>query len=413
MIVFRTGRLRSALICAASCCLNSLAVQSNNEVDRYLLDAVRLAPLVLPELRTNLESAEPGWFNEAEIRYSGSDLSDQSLAIRIRPKSSGERSAESGLIELRKMHFDLSHASAINSELEFRYRKLIEIFKTLVDVIYYRNKELTSEETIRVYRNLMHTEKFDVKGFQQANLAYGSFTRQHQLFENRLLQMISELPQSDIVWRRDSLDRWLQQLTPVTAMQQILNHQTEKKAFIESSTDFRNRHLQWRIAQQKLKRERSEKNSLVKYVELKHATGDSGESETTLSFSIPFGGGHSRLLDQEIAVSNADYSMRSSGEKFRLRIADLISAFNWQAAQYQATETAIDQLNRQYSKLLNSDQPILLLNLKDQLQTEDRQLKLRQIQALQHYIEFLSLTGRLSFWPLKNWLVQGAPEIGG
>ena len=391
--------------------LFSPASSAENYIDEYLLGAQRDLLLNDPAVEPGISDASPDWINEGEFRFSGDDQDEQSLAIRIRPKSGSERSAENSLIELRQLQVGLDNASAINSELEIRYANLLSIVRTLIELDYLRGKKRLDEAAVQFYQNLMHSEKFDLLDLQEASFDRLKSENQLRLYESRLQQLIAKTQADPTQWHNDSIEQWMQRLISIFMIEELTGQYLNQQDVIRTSYQFRDSHLQWQMAQQRLKREQGEANSWLKYIELKYVSRDTGDTETSLSLSIPFGGGGAQLLDREYAVSNADLSLRRTQKKLLLSLHDKVSTINWYAEQFAVIQIETVQLKDQLSKLLNSSQPDLILRLRNRLLNQQHKLRLIHLQAIEHYVEFLSMSGQLDSRPLKNWILRDTPII--
>jgi len=382
-----------------------------NHIDEYLLGAERETLLSYPGVEPGSYDASPDWINEGEFRFSGDDQDEQSLAIRIRPKTSTERRAESSLIELRKLQTDLDYASAINNELENRYANLLSILGALIELDYLRNKKRLDEAAVKFHQSLMHSEKFDLQDLQEASLDSLESNHQLRLYESRLQQLIVKMESNQVQWQNDSIDKWMQRLISISLMEKLTSQYLIQKNAIQTSYQFRGRHLRWQMAQQKLKREQGEANSWLKYVELKHVSRDTGDTETSLSLSIPFGGSGAQLLDREFAVNNADLSLRRTQNKLVIKLDDKVSDLGWHAEQFAVNQLEATELNGQLSNMSGSAQPGLILRLRSRLLSQQHQLRLIHLRAIDDYLDFLSMTGQLNSRPLKNWILRDTPII--
>ncbi|VAW80469.1 hypothetical protein MNBD_GAMMA13-906, partial [hydrothermal vent metagenome] len=135
------------------------------------------------------------WTENAEIRLSGDNNSDnkQALSLRFKPKGFGQGSAENAILDLHRQQRGMTFETAFNAALKARYDQLLGLFseQALVQKLEQRLALTESEQALQ--RNLAYTDDFRPDALLQTELRAEQLREQTLIHRKRLQDLHDQL----------------------------------------------------------------------------------------------------------------------------------------------------------------------------------------------------------------------------
>lgn len=400
-------KARSLCTFAAYCllCLHSNAAWANAAIDQFLAQA-GASMQALPLAATGFESS---WIGETDLRYSGNDVDDQSLALRFQPRFKSERIAQGRINELLHRQNSLYADAQLGSALKQRYLLLLELIEISSELQFQQQRHRHDADALKLNRGLVGAEAFDAADLQAAELEYHASGQQITLLQNRQGRLLQAIDDSRVDELLDFLQRWPEQVAGWETFFRLNAELTRlhKSDRLDSSAD----QLAFELAQQKLKLARSESRNWLKFVELKLDYRADGEQETTLGFAIPLGNDNAGMFQRASDVTRANLELQSRLVQLSDAIRRNGSDLDWYREQEMAMVKTRELLEQQVSRLADADQPRILLHLRREIQNQDHMIQRNHLRALHGFIDLLHATGYLGRKPLSNWLLHQQPRL--
>ena len=400
-------KVKFAWIFSAYCllCLYSNALWANAAIDQFLAQA-GASMQALPPAAASFESS---WIGESDLRYSGNDVDDQSLALRFQPRFKSERRAQDRINELLHRQNTIYADAQLGSALKQRYLLLIELIEISSELQFQQQRHRLDADALKLNRGLVGDEAFDAADLQAAELEYHGSGQQITLLKNRRQRMLQAIDPS----RVDELEEFLQGWPELVAgWESFFRLNSELVRLYKSDRlELDSDRLAFELAQQKLKLARSESRSWLKFVELKLDYRADGEQETTLGFAIPLGSDNAGMFQRASAVTRANLELQSGLEQLSDAIRRNGSDLAWYREQEMAMIKTRELLKQQFSRLADAGQPRILLQLRREMQNQERMIERNHLRALRDFIELLHRAGYLGRKPLSNWLLRQQPRL--
>lgn len=386
-------------------CQHSSGLRANDVIDQFLAQA-GASMQALPIAAGDFESS---WIGESDLRFSGNDVEEQSLALRVKPRFGSERRAQNRINEILQRQNSLYAESQSGMALKRRYLMLLELIEASSELHFQQLRHRLDADAVKLNRSLAGDETFDAARLQSAELEYHASGQQIILLQNqqdRLLQAIDNSREDELL---DFLQRWPEQVASWDNFFQLNSdlmrlHQSDR---LVSGDD----QLAFELAQQKLKLARSESRSWLKFVELKIDYRADGEQESTLGFAIPLGNDNVGMMQRASDVARANLKLLSGQRQLSDAIRRNGYDLDWYRDQEMAITRTRELLEQQLLRLADANRPRILLQLRRKMHYQDYMIERNHLRALRDFIDLLDRAEYLGRKPLSNWLLRQQPGL--
>lgn len=209
---------------------------------------------------------------------------------------------------------------------------------------------------------------------------------------------------------------WSASIVPISQIVDRVALNNETQYDLESIPRLKSKSLDFRIAQEDFNLAKAQNNSLIKYLELKYIDKQDRQkdkSEISLSFLIPFGSGHSKLVRRKYDADKAQAIYQQTQLQAVRNLQKSRSDLYWLYSQSESVQQALKRINHKLSRQQEIKTPLLALALKQEKLYQHKKLWEYHLQALRDYIDFLHISGQLTSMPLRNRLLINEPKLKG
>ena len=385
--------------------LQADVVMANNAINRFLAQATE-STQAMSMTPTNFNSS---WIRDTDIRYSGHDVDDYSVALRFQPRFKSERHARNRISDLLDRQTTFEFDAALNNALQQRYLLLLDLIEVANELRFQREMQQVRQNTLELNQSLVETESFDIANLQAAEFDYRNNARRLEMLQDRLNRLLRPFDKSGVADINHFLEHWPEETGNWDELFQqntrLLNSHRGGK--LEPSAE----QLAFELAQQKLKLSRSESGNWIKFVELKLNYLPDGDQQAILGIAIPLGGDDLDISRRAAEVTRSQLRLQS-GRLQRLNdIQRNDSELEWFREQELALLQSRNLLDQQFTQLENTGRPLILLKLRGDIKHQEYLLRRNRLQALREHIDLLHATGYLASKPLTNWLLSEQPRL--
>jgi len=389
------------------------SVISSSNINQFLLKAEKDVSELFSGTDNSVSTTSTSWASKTEIRFSSQSNDEQSYALRIQPKSLDMIFAENTIISLNAIQYGMKYDSALNNALKTRYLYIIEILQRQYD-IYFENQLIKlAQNKVSQYQYEAQTIKFSPIRLLKAELELNQRKMQVKLKREQYQTLVSE---SDLkIERKDKIPSlsWKEWLKSTKEILGSVKNEIENNNYIKTNIKLVRDQINLKLAKQKLVRT-IEKNSFgISFIELKYFSKKVNEKGISIGIEIPFGGSSTDKIRSKYDVFEAKSELRISERNATLRQNQDRVSLKSLLDQTNIIQSSLLEISDRLKIISKSNNPELLLGLK---QEELRQAQLLQntyINVLRQYIGFLHYSGKLSEKPLRNWLHNETHELDG
>lgn len=341
------------------------------------------------------------WVESAEIRYSDDDDPNdkRSLALRLEPKGFGQKSAEDEILRLRQKQRRLMFESALNEALRQRYGQLLELWAEQLSVHKIEQQIALSMDERKLQHDLSVTNDFRPENLLQSELRADQLRNNRQSHLKRLLDMRTHLHINQLPDNMVTIDEMVNIITTMPRS--------------PDGSDVQAARLKVEMARQQRKLESAKQGVALSFLELKHERDVQKDDVLgmTVGIRIPFGASYagSQRADD---VADAMYDLQLQQRAHQRNIMSESDILHWHKMQADAIGKTLGDIQQRILPAMRSGNTELLLTLKRQQLEEKGKLADIRLDAVRHYLNYLSITGRLTKAPLRNWLLSGQPVLG-
>ncbi len=386
------------------------ALFAGERIEAFLLSAREDVSYLTPDGGVPRTSGIPAWINEAELRLKADVSNQQSYALRVRPKSGKERSAESRLADLKDRQRSLVHASALNDALRARYLALIDILEQRVQTDYVKERLSLVSARATLLRSLAQTTEFRPSELQDIELEHEEL---RSLAEFNLEQYQGLLLDHDLSGD-NKLDLSISPHDWVVPLHDI------EEVVLASSGDehsgnyfLREKRLAWMVAKEDLQVTARKGRAPINFLELEYANQEEMDLGLTVGIKLPLGGRPSSVSRRKTDVMLAKTDLLSSERAIKARLMKKRMSLRRLSSRFGMEEKALEKIEARLSRIPELDVTHLSLDLMEARLERNKRKQEIHISAMRHYIDYLHLAGRLHENPLKNWIQAGTPLLSG
>jgi hypothetical protein len=374
-------------------------VRADDIGDYLLMAEQRILPVTL-------STEKSSWLESVQLRTSidDSDETKSSYALRIKPKSLGQVSSETTLLELSSKQTIYEYESTLNTELEKRYLQLIKHSEALHRANLLEQQKLTINSEIVIHRSAAKSDDFDPLKLQRSEFQAESINL--EILRN--LQLIQQL-RSDISYNK-------QVVSSIDINLSIDDIKNNIKRLSQSAIaqDSGNISLKMQIAQANLEREISRQNFGFDFLQLestkREGNKDPQSYELSIGINLPFGNQYkrSKSLDtlQRIKRKNELATIKINQTEQQLK-----STIEIKLAEHTSIQKLLEKLSIRLENLRHMDQKMLLIELKKEQDKYALELSEVNHSLYRDYIKILSFYGQLAKPPIRNWLRHDTPVL--
>ena len=377
---------------------------ANAAINQFLTQATESIHTMSPT--TDFNSS---WIDDADVRFSGNDVDDYSLALRFQPRFMSERNAQNRVIEILDRQNAFEVDAALNNALKQRYLVLLDLIEITNELQFQKELQQVKFNTLELNHSLVETEDFDIADLQAAEFDYRNNARQLEMLQNRLNRLLQSFDRSGLEEIEFFLEQWPEEVENWEGLFQrniwlLQLHQN-------NNLEFGSEQLAFQLAQQKLKLSRSESGNWIKFVELKFNYLPDGDQETILGIAIPLSSDDLGISQRAAEVTRSHLRLQSGMSQRLNDIRRYDSELEWYREQELALLQSRNLLKQQFIRLENAGRPRVLLKLRGDMKNQEYLLRLNRLRALRGHIDLLHSAGYLASKPLTNWLLREQPRL--
>lgn len=378
---------------------------AGNAINRFLLQAhsepVSSVGPVVPE--------QGNWLSDAEFRYDMNENGDYSLALRFIPDTADRGNAEYSVQQLLITR-DLYRVREEQARgLLQRYLQLLEVLAIQISLESLQAESNLDADRVQYYRSQVHTETFQIADLQNSELAKDQTDQQIELTRLRLQTLLKAFDYDLVKQLNVLLENWeTQVINWDTMIREMENNRSLDPGFeFHENVDA----IDLKLAREKLKIEREERDRWFEFLEVKLRELDSGDQETSIALSIPLGTRPLEMVQRSLAVNRADFQFKTNLYRRQVTLRTKQRELKWNYQQVLSIQQRLSRLQQQLNKLQAANQIELVLTLKSELLKLQDQLQQLRIRGVGNFLALLQENGQLVRRPLSNWMLQDRPQL--
>jgi len=387
----------------------SWPLMADETLDSFILSAENDAKYLIPDTSISRVQGLPVWLDSAEVRLKADATTQSAYALRLRPKSGGERSAEQAIFKLHGKKRILEYESALNDALLNRYLSFLNIIEQRLKTDYTSERLELTQSNKKWLRNLVQTAEFSPEALQKVELENVELKAELDINNKRLDDITAN------IGFNIAYDTYLSApadwLLPISDIEYSIANVHIVQGISPSNHEIRFAQMRLRLAREELQRTTRQGKSLINFFELESSIQNPNDFGVTVGFSLPLGGKSSNVSKRERGVTEAKTTLRAKEREIK-RLLEEKKSLLWLSFDiHKATENTLMDIERRLSRLPKANKNRLIRDLERKQLSTRKQLQEVYLQAMRQYIRYLHVTGQLAERPLRNWIRAGTPEL--
>jgi hypothetical protein len=355
------------------------------------------------------------WIEDAQVRIrtrSQNDVdylnnSEESYALRIKPKAWGQREAEQKILDLRFQQQEASQQQALNKAFIQRYLILLDLLSQQHQTRHYVLAESLLKKEVQVNRLLFSSEEVSAEKLIDAEVALDEAKEMAKLSLRRLNALQSKL-QFSLDTRESLLNSenlgWLITLPELQTM-------LSKKIKDQSSPAVQQAQLELELAQAEQQHVQSMQQLGINLIDLQFQDSKQDNMAFMLGINIPLGSESFKTIEKRYDVADRHRELLTKTDASTQTQTEQLQKIDWLLDEWNASQTQFKQTVIRLQKEAIKNNPALILMLEKIRLKQSKELSTLHQQALTLYINYLALSGQLVQQPLRNWIHTGNPEL--
>jgi hypothetical protein len=397
-----------SLVFSLSSIVFSAQLQADqNWIDGFILGAETDPGLQLPVAIKN----HAGWIESVEGRWSADNSGDDEnkFAIRLKPRSWQEYSAQASLLELTQQRSLLSSQQYLAELLEQRYQLLIDLnyHKQSQKILEQQAAVLSQENEAQLL--MAQTEDFKPVRLQSIQLLLQRQQQQRTRTQNRLLAEVRQINTlNGTIFKAEDLLHEMQLISIKAIREQVFNREFELQTDLSTNMDIQFAELKQKMAEEKFNADSGKRGLAVSFIQLglqpREGTKKSDTYEFRLGVQLPLGGDNLEKANRHYQKHEADIGLQRIRRVTEQKIQQQRDQINLLISEHESYQDRILKVASGRNSKRAQGGGILLLELnKEGLSLAKQRLDISR-EIYRRYITLLSLQGQLTRAPLNNWL---------
>lgn len=390
------------------------AAAQEGSLGNYLLTAFPDAENTISPSYSSFTDHNSSWVDEPEARFGFNDDQERSYALRLRPRFSKERSFENSLVQLRRQQEKVFYDIALSEALQRRYKTILALLRHQVEVEFLEQNSRLALSEVKYLKSISQMQNFRISQLQDAESRYRGIRQKIALHTSRLgtlLMQVFHAPQSGKLLEVQQYREWLMPLDDLPEVMERIPGDVRMDD-MDSNPYIRSDSINLQIESENVNYERSISNSPIEFVEIKYIDRINDESAVTLGFSLPFGKARSyRNLARQARVVDAEIGLQRAQQNLRDRLTDVKNRINWFLEEAKYLDGDIAEADSRLQRTAQLRDPQLLLNLRENALLARHRRSRLHIDALEAYIDFLQMSGKLIEPPIRNVIDASRPVL--
>jgi len=394
----------------------SFNVYAGNQYNDYLMAAQKeLNAMVYSRLGSTQMNSIGSWIESAQFRFnSGSPASNidikknaLSYELRLKPKAWGQRSIEKDIINIHLKQQDLVYKKLLNDTLQKRYLKLIDYYQQYNSL---RNSlasfEVLMQESVLI-QSQVSSEQFNPEDLLDTEEALKQNHSLLELSRRRLYAIQSELglPEDNIETMMNNSE--MDWVLNVAEIQQIISSFQEEDPV---SPDVLDAQMKLQLSQSEHELTEAKQQLAVNLLKFEYSDRVTDQMAFQVGINIPLGAGFENSKDTH-NLQLAHTQLSNSKVNTRQSLSEISRKIKWLSEDWDMLVKQIERGNKHFQKDYAKSNPFLMINLrKHMLDNKQKQADLN-LKALGLYVSYLTIKGRLTEQPLRNWIQQETPLL--
>lgn len=387
---------------------------ADDSLSNYLLTAFSEAENVISPSYSSFSGHNSSWIDEPEARFGFNGQDERSYALRMRPRFSKERSYENSLVQLRRQQEKVFYDIALNEALMRRYKTILAVLRQRVEVEYLEQKSHLALSEVKYLQGISQSDSFSISQLHDTERRYHGIVQNKALHTRKLKALLTQVSSSHSPQNLPEIPQHHQWLMSLDDLSKVMGRFSGimQPDDIDSNPYIQNDTVNLLIESENISYQRSISSSPIEFVELKYIDRVNEETAVTFGISLPFGKSKGyRNLARQSRVVEAEIVLQRSQREIRDRLSDVKNTISWFLEEARYLKSDIAEVASRMQRTAQLQDPKLMLKLKASALISRHRRSRLHIDALEAYIDYLQLSGKLIEPPIRNVIDASRPVL--
>jgi len=332
----------------------------------------------------------------------------------VRPRFSKERSYENSLVQLRRQQEKVFYDIALNEALMRRYKTILAVLRQRVEVEYLEQKSHLALSEVKYLQGISQSDSFSISQLHDTERRYRGIVQNKALHTRKLKALLTQVSSSHSPQNLPEIPQHHQWLMSLDDLSKVMGRFSGimQPDDIDSNPYIQNDTVNLLIESENISYQRSISSSPIEFVELKYIDRVNEETAVTFGISLPFGKSKGyRNLARQSRVVEAEIVLQRSQREIRDRLSDVKNTISWFLEEARYLKSDIAEVASRMQRTAQLQDPKLMLKLKASALISRHRRSRLHIDALEAYIDYLQLSGKLIEPPIRNVIDASRPVL--
>ena len=395
---------------------NSFSAYALNSFNNYLLAAKKdVYDIEFGNSTPSEMNLVGAWFEEAQFRINTTTPTDNvdikknylSYEVRVKPKAWGQKNVEENIIRLRKKQFDNNSQKILGYALQNRYLRLLDYFdkqntnKYLLKLLDVLNQEK------KIIKSQVRSVKFNPKKLLDIEDTLKQVQDKIKINQTRfnMIQIQLGLPLDNMKSLKVDSD-----IFQVVSLPEIKATILTSKEEGQLSPEVSNIELQLQLSQSQSKLIKTKQQLGVNMLKFEYGDQKQDEMSFEIGVNIPLGTSF-RDTENQYKLHETKLELNADLSKIKQSLSEISNEITWLSEEFDLQNNQIKRVQKYLWKEYVKTKPLLIIALHKKLVEYKQKKVVVNQKALALYVRHMTLSGKITQYPLRNWIQVGTPEL--
>ncbi|MCK5830351.1 MAG: hypothetical protein KAH20_08615 [Methylococcales bacterium] len=395
---------------------NSFSAYALNSFNNYLLAAKKdVYDIEFGNSTPSEMNLVGAWFEEAQFRINTTTPTDNvdikknylSYEVRVKPKAWGQKNVEENIIRLRKKQFDNNSQKILGYALQNRYLRLLDYFdkqntnKYLLKLLDVLNQEK------KIIKSQVRSVKFNPKKLLDIEDTLKQVQDKIKINQTRfnMIQIQLGLPLDNMKSLKVNSD-----IFQVVSLPEIKATILTSKEEGQLSPEVSNIELQLQLSQSQSKLIKTKQQLGVNMLKFEYGDQKQDEMSFEIGVNIPLGTSF-RDTENQYKLHETKLELNADLSKIKQSLSEISNEITWLSEEFDLQNNQIKRVQKYLWKEYVKTKPLLIIALHKKLVEYKQKKVVVNQKALALYVRHMTLSGKITQYPLRNWIQVGTPEL--
>ena len=395
---------------------NSFSAYALNSFNNYLLAAKKdVYDIEFGNSTPSEMNLVGAWFEEAQFRINTTTPTDNvdikknylSYEVRVKPKAWGQKNVEENIIRLRKKQFDNNSQKILGYALQNRYLRLLDYFdkqntnKYLLKLLDVLNQEK------KIIKSQVRSVKFNPKKLLDIEDTLKQVQDKIKINQTRfnMIQIQLGLPLDNMKSLKVNSD-----IFQVVSLPEIKATILTSKEEGQLSPEVSNIELQLQLSQSQSKLIKTKQQLGVNMLKFEYGDQKQDEMSFEIGVNIPLGTSF-RDTENQYKLHETKLELNADLSKIKQSLSEISNEITWLSEEFDLQNNQIKRVQKYLWKEYVKTKPLLIIALHKKLVEYKQKKVVVNQKALALYVRHMTLSGKITQYPLRNWIQVATPEL--